>query len=143
MTRTDAFDDFPTSSTLFVTVQDDSGVYQAGLDAIERRKAGTPVDEPDTFSFASVEMLFETFTPRPMQFLETIERQEPDSIRETARFVDRDVKNVQEELTQLERLGLLTFEQEGRTKRPVFPDDELLIRLPFADDAHDSAPALS
>lgn len=57
---TDAFDDFPTSSTLLVTVQDDSEAYQEGLDAIERLEAGDPVDGPDTFPSASVETLFET-----------------------------------------------------------------------------------
>lgn len=69
MTMTDAVDDFPTSSTLLVAAQDDSEGYQDGLDAIERLEAGDPVDEPATFSFASVETLLETVNPRTIRLL--------------------------------------------------------------------------
>lgn len=140
MTVTDAFDDFPTSSTLLVTVQSAEEFYAEGRDAIERLDRGEPIEDPDTFSFPSVEVLFETFTPRTMQLLETIAEHEPASIRETARLVERDVKNVHEELTELERLGLIRFEQDGRAKRPVFPYEEVLISVPFdRDDASDTA----
>jgi predicted transcriptional regulator len=144
MTLSDAFDGLPTSSTLLVTVESDDEVYRDGLEAIERLEDGGPVDEPDAFSFPSVELLFETFNSRTMRLLETIADAEPGSIRETARLVDRDVKNVHEELSELERLGLIRFEREGRAKRPIFPYEEVVISLPFhRDDAHDVASAMS
>ena len=135
MTVTDAFDDFPTASTLLVTVQSDEEFYEEGQTTIERLEHGEQLEDPDTFSFPSVEALFETFNPRTMTLLETIAEDEPNSIRETARLVDRDVKNVHEELTELGRLGVIRFESDGRSKRPVLPYDEILIDLPFTEEA--------
>lgn len=79
-------------------------------------------------------LLFDTFDPRTVELLETIRAEEPESIRATARAVERDPKNVHEELTQLSRLGVVQFEQDGRGKRPVFPYREVVIDLPFDRD---------
>jgi len=141
MTVTDAFDDFQTSNTLLVTVDSNEEFYEKGHEAIERLKRGEAIEEADSFSFPNVDLLFETFNSQTMGLLETIAEEEPDSIRETARLVDRDVKNVHQELTELERLGLVQFEQESRAKRPVFPYDEVMIRLPF--DREDATGAAS
>lgn len=142
MSITDAFDDIPTARTLLVTVQTHEEAYEQGLEAIERLTANEPVDEPDTVSFPSVPTLFETFTPQTMELLETIAEREPESIRETARLVERDVKNVHQDLTELATLGVIRFEESGRAKRPIFPYDELVISLPFGSDrVQDAAPA--
>lgn len=139
MTLTDAFEDVPTSKTLRVRVESTVRSYQDGLEAIERLERGESIDKPDTFSFSSVERLFETFTPLTIRLLGTIADENPGSIRETARIVDRDVKNVHEELSQLQRLGVIRFEQDGRSKRPIFPYEALVITLPFyRDDAADA-----
>lgn len=133
MTVTDTFDDFPTSDILHVTVQSDETFYEEGLETLERLERNEVTEKPDTFSVPSVKVLFETFTPQTVQLLETITEHEPDSIRETARLVDRDVKNVHGELAELQRQGVIEFAQEGRAKRPVFPYEELVISVPFAD----------
>jgi len=134
MTLSDAFDDTTTSATLLVTVQRDDELYRDGCDAIERLSRGESVDEPDRFAFESSDLLFETFNPRTMALIETIADAAPESIRETARLVDRDVKNVHEELSELERLGVIRFEDSGRSKQPIFPYEEIVISLPFDHD---------
>ena len=142
MTVSDAFDDTTTADTLLVTVQDDGDLYRDGREAIERLRRGDEVDDPDRFAFESSDLLFETFTPRTMALLETIADDAPESIRETARLVDRDVKNVHEELSELERLGVIRFETTGRAKQPIFPYEEIVISLPFdRDGARDAAQA--
>lgn len=140
MTLNDAFDGLPTSQTLRVAVESTERFYQDGREAIERLERGESIDEPDTFSFASVEQLFETSNPLTMELLGTIAAEKPASIRETARLVERDVKNVHDELTRLERLGVIRFEQDGRSKRPVFPYEEVVITVTFdRDDSADAA----
>jgi len=142
MTLSDAFDDTTTSETLLVTVQSDDSLYRDGRDAVDRLSRGEAVDEPDRFAFETSELLFETFNPRTMALLETIAEADPASIRQTARLVERDVKNVHEELTELERLGVIRFKTDGRAKKPVFPYEEIVISLPFAHDgARDTAHA--
>ena len=68
----------------------------------------------------------------------TVERT---SINEAARTVDRDVKNVHEELSRLAQLGIILFEEDGQSKRPVVWFDELVINLPFDSEAGDTATA--
>lgn len=133
MTVHDAFDDFGTASTLLVTVQNDEEAFEEGRETIARLERGETVEEPDTYSFPDVETLFETFTPQTMALLEAIATHNLESIRETARHVDRDVKNVHGELTELARQGIVEFVDDGNAKRPVFPYDEIVINLPFTD----------
>ena len=134
MTLSDAFDDTTTSKTLLVTVQSNNELYREGREALEQLRRGESVDKPDTFAFETSQLLFETFNPRTMALIETISDAQPESIRETARLVERDVKNVHQELTELERLGIIRFETSGQSKQPVFPYEEIVISLPFASD---------
>ena len=57
----------------------------------------------------------ESLTPRVLELIEAIRREEPSSINETARVVDRGVKNVHEELSRLAHLGILV-ERSGVTQ---------------------------
>ena len=126
-----AFDDLPASDILLVTVRPAEKSFEDGLESIDALQRGNGVDEPDTIAFTSADDLFETLTPRTVRLLETIANASPESIRETARLVDRDVKNVHREITALERLGIIQLERVGRRKRPIFPYEELLISFPL------------
>nr|WP_244605353.1 hypothetical protein [Halorhabdus rudnickae] len=74
-----------------------------------------------------------------LDLIEIIRQEEPASINETARVVDRDVKNVHEELSRLAQLGIIFFEEDGQRKRPIVWFDELIINLPFDPAAGDTA----
>ena len=128
-------------STLVVTVKSSSEFHEDVTDEIETRERGDAVDSTPTLSFTSYDDLMETLTPRVLDLIEAVRREEPASINETARVVDRDVKNVHEELSRLAQLGIIFFEENGQKKRPVVWFDELLINLPFAPDAGDTAAA--
>ncbi|MDB2262275.1 hypothetical protein PM035_15725 [Halorubrum ezzemoulense] len=125
-------------STLVVTVNSSSEFHGDITDRIEALKRGDAVDFTPTLSFTSYDDLMETLTPRVLDLIEAIRREEPASINETARVVDRDVKNVHEELSRLAQLGIIFFEENGQSKRPVVRFDELLINLPFDPEAGDT-----
>jgi predicted transcriptional regulator len=132
------------AATLVVTVETDEQFRGAVEDSIEALERGEPVDSTPTLSFASYDDLMGTFTPRVLELIEAIRREEPTSINEAACVVDRDVKNVHTELAELAQLGVIYFEAEGNAKRPVVWFDELVIRVPVAhDDASDATPATS
>lgn len=76
-----------------------------------------------------------------VELLRTIARESPASIRETARLVDRDVRQVHDNLNELERLNLVRFETDGRAKRPVVWYDDIDVELPIAAEDGPSAPA--
>jgi predicted transcriptional regulator len=128
-------------STLVVTVKSSSEFHDGVTDGIEALEQGDAVDSTPTLSFTSYDDLMETLTPRVLDLIEAIRREEPASINETARVVDRDVKNVHEELSRLAQLGVIFFEEDGQSKRPVVWFDELVINLPFDPEAGDTASA--
>lgn len=131
------------ASTLVVTVQSTGEFHDDVQSAIQDLESGGNVDTSPTISFGSYDELMATITPRVLDLIETIQREEPASINETARIVDRDVKNVHEELSRLAQLGIIYYEEEGQSKRPVVWFEELVITLPFAPDAGDTTPVPS
>jgi predicted transcriptional regulator len=128
-------------STLVVTVKSSSEFHDDITDRIEAIEGREGVDSTPTLSFTSYDDLMETLTPRVLDLIEAIRREEPSSINETARVVDRDVKNVYEELSRLAQLGIIFFEEDGQSKRPVVWFDELIINLPFDPEAGDTTAA--
>ena len=128
-------------STLVVTVKSSSEFHDGVTDGIEALERGDAVDSTPTLSFTNYDDLMETLTPRVLDLIEAIRREGPSSINETARVVDRDIKNVHEELGRLARLGIIFFEEDGQSKRPVVWFDELVINLPFHPEAGNAAPA--
>lgn len=67
-----------------------------------------------------------------VELLQAIAREEPASIRETARIVNRDVSQVHTNLKELESLHLIKFESgRGGAKRPYVWYDELDVHLPL------------
>jgi predicted transcriptional regulator len=127
-----------TTNVLLVTVEDEANPYSEGLEAIRQLEAGESIDQPATVRFPSESRLTEVFNERTYTLLRVIRDEGPASIRETARLVGRDKKNVHEELTTLEALGVIRFEEEGRAKKPVFPYDELIV-TPLARRSGDGA----
>lgn len=127
--------------TVVVTVDNSHNPYQSGKHAIESLSDGQAVSQPATIRFQTEAQLTEVFNERTYRLLRIIRDEQPASIRETARLVERDKKNVHQELTMLEALGVIRFETDGRAKRPVFPYDELIVR-PLSDDSTDSTVAI-
>lgn len=128
-------------STLVVTVKPSDEFHDDIADGIEALERGDAVDSTPTLSFTSYDNLMKTLTPRVLDLIEAIRREEPASINETARVVDRDIKNVHEELNRLAQLNILFFEADGQNKRPVIWFDELVITLPFDPAGSDTATA--
>ena len=128
--------------SLTVTVKSDAEFATDVEGDVRDLEAGEATDAGHTVSFTSEEHLMETFSPTRLGLIRTVAEAEPASIRETARLVDRDVKNVHEDLSLLDQLGVIWFEREGRAKRPVFPFDELVITVEFDRPATDPETAV-
>lgn len=81
--------------------------------------------------------------PKNLELLRAIVQHDPDSIRETARLVDRDVRQVHTNLEELEALHLIEFEQNGNRKRPRVWYDAIEVDLPLnvPDTARDETNA--
>lgn len=69
--------------------------------------------------------------PKSLELLRAIVQHNPDSIRETARLVDRDVSQVHRNLTELEELHLVELVTDGQSKRPSVWYEAIDIDLPL------------
>lgn len=79
--------------------------------------------------------------PKNLELLRAIVQHEPESIRETARLVDRDVRQVHRNLTELADLHLIELVDEGRARRPSVWYDTIELDLPLVDRPADSLDA--
>lgn len=70
---------------------------------------------------------------RALELLRAIVREQPGSMRETARTVDRDVNAVHGDLRALEQMGVLELKRDGRARRPAIPYDDLHIEVDLTE----------
>jgi len=125
--------------TLYVTVgeQKDRPDLDDRLTAIDADEAVEPTES--TLTVESLETFGRIFRPTNLRLLEAITANEPASIRELARTVDRHPPEVLDNITELETYGLVELVEEGRAKRPVVWCDEIDIDLPLRGSSPDPA----
>jgi predicted transcriptional regulator len=66
-------------------------------------------------------------TPERRRLLETLRTTDVDSIADLAREVDRAESQVSRDLSTLAELGLVSFEERGRAKRPVLTQSTVVV----------------
>lgn len=122
-------------TTLQVTVGEADSLRERTRSRIEAVEAGEDLEDAqpvlDVESYADLARLF---AEANLELLETIATHEPESMRETAALVDRDFKEVHRNLTELDSLGVVEFESNGRAKRPVVRYDDIEVAIDLIDD---------
>jgi len=133
-------------TTLHITVGDREQLREKTLQFVEDAEAGqqSDHDEKNVIQFGSYSDLVDSLTPLRLELIQAIADREPESMREAARLVDRDVSDVHSDLKQLEVLGILQLEDGGPSgaMQPVVPFDriEMHIDYPLVDSL-DTTPA--
>lgn len=100
-------------------------------------------EEPEPYFervYRDVDNLHRVTRPKNLELLRVLATESPESIRETARLVDRDVRQVHRNLEELADLDLVEFESDGpgKPKRPTVWYDEIAVELPLTtEDATD------
>jgi len=124
--------------TLTITVGARNRLDQQTRRRIKAAQDGEELEDAQpVLNFGSYAELSRLLSSRNLELLEAIAQHDPASIRETADLVDRDYKQVHQNLSDLESIGILEFEggEPGVAKRPLLAYDGLEIDLPFTDDA--------
>ncbi|EMA16147.1 HVO_A0114 family putative DNA-binding protein [Haloarcula amylolytica] len=134
-----------TTNTLKITYGQRDNNQRAARERLRRAEAGEEFDEQEAAfilnfeELADVERLMRRLN---LQLLDIIASERPESIRETARLVDRDYKEVHRNLKELEELGVIEFTRDGNSKRPILRDGteaiDLSITFPIDTDTSDS-----
>ncbi len=133
-------------TTLKVTVGEGDRIRRTARERIRAAERDEPLDDDEpVLNFESYATLAKFLRETNLELLETIRRERPSSIRETASLVDRDYREVHRNLTELASLGLVRFEDggAGTAKTPIVAYDDVEISLSFVDSDDDSAVATS
>lgn len=96
-------------------------------------EAGRRVERQQGVYFTSIEAARNLLTPSRLALLSAVRSKRPGSIYELAKIVDRDLKNVQDDLRLLETYGLIRMADATRSKRrvrvPQAPFDEIELKI--------------
>lgn len=135
-------DDTTARTILHVRVGEGDRLRQDARNRILAAERGEEIDDADpVLNFESFSDFARLMSEVNLQLLRAIARDEPGSIRQAAELVDRDYKDVHRNLTELEALGVIEFVEDGRSKRPVVPFDEIDVELSMTDEGDRSVPA--
>jgi predicted transcriptional regulator len=133
-------------TTLHITVGDREQLREDALQFVHEAETGehSEHDEKTVIQFGSYDGLVDSLTPLRLELIRAIAENNPQSMREAARLVDRDVSDVHSDLKHLEVLGILKLEEggPGGAMQPVVPFDqiEMHIDYPLVNDI-DTTPA--
>jgi predicted transcriptional regulator len=98
-------------------------------------------DEPgsDTVSFSDPARIARILTGKRLELIKAVMEEEPESMRALSRLVDRNPKEVNDDVHLLEEYGIISLKQDGRAKRPVIPYDRLEFAVTLElDDSGES-----
>jgi predicted transcriptional regulator len=135
-------------TTLHITVGNREQLRQDTLQFVQDVEDDN-LDDQDgkaTLQFGTYDDFVDSLTPLRLDLIRAIAEEAPESMREAARLVERDVSDVHSDLKQLEVLGILTLEEggPGGAIQPVVPFDRIEVHIdyPLIDNGDaDSAPA--
>jgi predicted transcriptional regulator len=135
-------------TTLHITVGDREQLHEDALQFVQAAEDGDRDEQESkvTLQFGSYDDLVDSLTPLRLELIQAIAEHSPESMREAARLVDRDISDVHSDLKQLEVLGILELEAggPGGAMQPVVPFDriEMHIDYPLVEGVDgDSTPA--
>ncbi len=121
-------------TTLTITIGSGDQLEQETINRIRAAEAGEELDDDDPILlFDSYRTLSRFLTDTNLELLETIITEQPESIREAARLVDRDYRDVHRNLNELADLGLIHFDgaEPGKAKRPIVNYDDIEVVIPL------------
>jgi len=121
--------------TLHITVGDREPLRNSTLQFVQDAESGD-LDTEDgraLLQFGSYDDLIRSLTPLRLELVTAIAEHRPESMRQAARLVDRDVSDVHGDLKQLEVLGVLRFEEggPGGAMQPVVPFDRIEMHVEY------------
>lgn len=97
------------------------------LDRIERWEAGE--DVPHVVNFQDASRLQRILTPRRLELIRSLLDGPADSIRALADRLDRDVRQVHDDVDLLSEYGIVRFREHGAAKEPYIPYETISIEV--------------
>src|SRR5881396_2753235 len=124
------------AKTLTIQIKSAGEALEGFRETFKDVEAGRRVSRRDGVYFTSIEAARNLLTPNRLTLLRAVRSGRPGSIYELSRMVNRDLKNVQDDLRILETYGLVrmadatrTGKRRVRVPRSLFDQIELKIAI--------------
>ena len=98
------------------------------------QRGEVPKAAKEEVNFVSLEAMRKVLTPKRLELLHTIREKHPQSVYELAQIAKRDLKNVQQDIGLLSRIGLVSLSKKKVARERVMPVvdyDNLRLQIPF------------
>lgn len=99
----------------------------------KKLEAGKKVRKEEGIYFDSIDTMRAVLTNNRLLILKIIRERKPNSVYELAKMLDRDLKNVNQDLKLLAEVGLVTLEKIEDDKKRVIPHvdyGKILLEIP-------------
>ncbi len=117
-----------------IVIESEEEFYKRAKNAfsdLDKRKFPTKFQE--RLSFESLDALRKVLTKQRLKLLHTIKHKQPKSIYELAKITKRDMKNIRDDLSKLESLGLIELIKDTKHSRepliPIVKFDKLQVGI--------------
>jgi predicted transcriptional regulator len=117
---------------LYIGIRQAAERSKALHDAMRRVAKRDRTQQDSELYFENIEELRRILTEKRLELLLAISRHRPASVRELAGLVERDYKNVTDDITLLQRLGLVRLEAKrgrGGAQMPTVPYDQIQVTI--------------
>jgi len=124
-------------STLRITSRPFEENKESVLDRAERWEQGEEV--PHVVNFQDASRLQRILTPRRLELLRSLMDAPAESIRDLADRLDRDVRQVHDDLQLLSEYRIVHFREEGSAKKPFVPYETVKIEVELSKSLGDTS----
>jgi len=100
-------------------------------EVMETLAEGKSVEPSSYVAFEDLDLVTKVLTKERMALLKAIRQHNPSSIRELARLLGRNYKNVHSDVMLLSEYGILDLQKEGKSRKPYLGYEELEIAVPI------------
>lgn len=118
--------------SLKITIKPLHQVLKEAAEVMGALRRGEEVPRHEELSFENLEALRKVLTPKRLELLHIIKQDQPESVYELAGLVQRDAKNVTEDLHYLEELGIISLQHshdERERIKPLLETDRLQVEI--------------
>lgn len=114
---------------IFIGVESEQEMADAAIRAWKRAEQGLPPEEPvNQLHFEDMPTLLKYLSPRRVELLQKLRMIGPVNIRKLAQALERDYKNVYNDVADLAHVGLI---EETSDRRFCVPWDEISAKFPL------------
>ncbi|MBI4767181.1 MAG: helix-turn-helix domain-containing protein [Deltaproteobacteria bacterium] len=99
----------------------------------KKLEAGERVKKEEGIYFESVDAMRAVLNNKRLLILKTIKEKEPGSVYELAKLLNRDLKNISQDIKLLAEVGLVTLEKIEKEKKRIVPHvdySKILLEIP-------------